>query len=81
MNHFMLPGLVHPDDMLTSDLGRYGMFAMVLIGELVKLGAKRKDLAKLSGAGMFRSPRRRHHRIKYSICQEVLGIGRHPGRQ
>ena len=53
MNHFMLPGLVHPDDMLTSDLGRYGMFAMeLLIGELVKLGAKRKDLqAKLFGGG------------------------------
>lgn len=53
MNHFMLPGLVHPDEMLTSELGRYGMFAMeLLIGELIKLGAKRKDLqAKLFGGG------------------------------
>ncbi len=53
MNHFMLPGLLHPNDMLTSDLGRYGMFAMeLLIGELIKLGAHRNDLqAKVFGGG------------------------------
>lgn len=53
MNHFMLPGLLHPNDLLTSDLGRYGMFAMdLLIGELIKLGAQRKDLqAKVFGGG------------------------------
>jgi chemotaxis protein CheD len=28
MNHFLLPGMVRPDEMLTSEVGRYGMFAM-----------------------------------------------------
>ena len=53
MNHFLLPGMIRPDDMLTSDLGRYGMFAMeLLIGELIKLGARRGGLeAKLFGGG------------------------------
>ena len=53
MNHFLLPGIVRPDEMLTTDLGRYGMFAMeLLIGELIKLGAKRGGLeAKLFGGG------------------------------
>ena len=53
MNHFLLPGMVRPDEMLTSDLGRYGMFAMeLLIGELIKLGARRGGLeAKLFGGG------------------------------
>ena len=53
MNHFLLPGMVHPDEMLSSELGRYGMFAMeLLIGELIKLGARREGLrAKLFGGG------------------------------
>ncbi len=53
MNHFLLPGMVHPDEMLSCDLGRYGMFAMeLLIGELIKLGARREGLqAKLFGGG------------------------------
>ena len=53
MNHFLLPGMVHPDEMLSCEVGRYGMFAMeLLIGELIKLGAKRKQLrAKLFGGG------------------------------
>lgn len=53
MNHFLLPGLVRPDEMLTSEIGRYGMFAMeLLIGELIKLGARRERLqAKLFGGG------------------------------
>lgn len=53
MNHFLLPGMVHPDEMLSSDVGRYGMFAMeLLIGELIKLGARRNTLkAKLFGGG------------------------------
>jgi chemotaxis protein CheD len=53
MNHFLLPGMVHPDEMLSCDLGRYGMFAMeLLIGELIKLGARRQGLqAKLFGGG------------------------------
>ncbi|MBW2170959.1 MAG: hypothetical protein JRF69_03090 [Deltaproteobacteria bacterium] len=53
MNHFLLPGMVHPDEMLSCDVGRYGMYAMeLLIGELIKLGARRKELkAKLFGGG------------------------------
>jgi chemotaxis protein CheD len=53
MNHFLLPGMVHPDEMLSSEVGRYGMFAMeLLIGELIKLGARREGLqAKLFGGG------------------------------
>jgi chemotaxis protein CheD len=53
MNHFLLPGMVRPDEILSCDLGRYGMFAMeLLIGELIKLGANRKRLkAKLFGGG------------------------------
>ncbi len=53
MNHFLLPGMVHPDEMLSCDVGRYGMFAMeLLIGELIKLGARREGLqAKLFGGG------------------------------
>ena len=51
MNHFLLPGMVHPDEMLSCEVGRYGMFAMeLLIGELIKLGAQRGSLqAKLFG--------------------------------
>jgi chemotaxis protein CheD len=53
MNHFLLPGMVHPDEMLSCDVGRYGMYAMeLLIGEVIKLGARRKELkAKLFGGG------------------------------
>ncbi len=53
MNHFMLPGIVDPRNILRSEVGRYGMFAMeLLIGELVKLGAERKRFkAKIFGGG------------------------------
>jgi chemotaxis protein CheD len=53
MNHFLLPGMVHHDEILSSEVARYGMFAMeLLIGELIKLGARRKGLqAKVFGGG------------------------------
>lgn len=53
MNHFLLPRVAKVKDMLASDAGRYGMYAMeLLIGELIKLGAQRKNLrAKLFGGG------------------------------
>ncbi|MBT9439090.1 MAG: hypothetical protein GAS50_07840 [Desulfobacterales bacterium] len=53
MNHYLLPGMIHPDEILTSEVGRYGMYAMeLLIGELIKYGAKRKNLAaKVFGGG------------------------------
>ncbi len=36
MNHFLLPSQLHPDELLTSNMGRYGMYAMeLLIGELI----------------------------------------------
>jgi len=53
MNHFLLPRVAREDEMLSCDAGRYGMYAMeLLIGELIKLGAQRKNLqAKLFGGG------------------------------
>jgi len=53
MNHFLLPGLVHPDEIFTSEVGRYGMYAMeLLIGDLIKRGARREKLsAKVFGGG------------------------------
>jgi chemotaxis protein CheD len=53
MNHFLLPGMLRPDEMLSCRVGRYGMFAMeLLIGELIKLGARRESLrAKVFGGG------------------------------
>lgn len=51
INHFLLPGVVLPEEVQHSELGRYGMFAMeLLIGDLLTLGAKRETLtAKLFG--------------------------------
>ena len=53
MNHYLLPGMIHPDEILTSNMGRYGMYAMeLLIGELIKYGARRETLAaKIFGGG------------------------------
>jgi len=53
MNHFMLPGVVSPQNMLLTEVGRYGMFAMeLLIGELIKMGGNRKKIkAKIFGGG------------------------------
>ena len=53
MNHYLLPSLIHPDEIMTSKIGRYGMYAMeLLIGELIKYGAKRENLAaKVFGGG------------------------------
>lgn len=53
MSHFMLPGIINPQEIRYSEVGRYGIFAMeLLIGELMKLGAQRKNLqAKLFGGG------------------------------
>ena len=53
MNHYLLPGMIHPDEILTSEVGRYGMYAMeLLIGELIKYGARRENLvAKIFGGG------------------------------
>ena len=53
MNHYLLPGIIHPDEIIISKIGRYGMYAMeLLINELIKYGAKRENLtAKLFGGG------------------------------
>ena len=53
MNHYLLPSMIRPDEIMVSEVGRYGMYAMeLLIGELIKCGAKRKNLtAKIFGGG------------------------------
>ncbi|HUV49943.1 MAG TPA: chemotaxis protein CheD [Anaerolineae bacterium] len=53
MNHYLLPGMIHRDEILTSKLGRYGMYAMeLLIGEFIKYGTRRENLiAKIFGGG------------------------------
>jgi len=53
MNHYILPGIIHPNEIIISKIGRYGMYAMeLLINELIKYGAKRENLtAKLFGGG------------------------------
>ena len=53
MNHYLLPSMLHPDEIMASEVGRYGMYAMeLLIGELIKYGAKRENLAaKIFGGG------------------------------
>lgn len=53
MNHYMLPGMLRPDEILTSKAGRYGMYAMeLLIGEFIKYGTRRENLiAKIFGGG------------------------------
>jgi chemotaxis protein CheD len=51
MNHFMLPSQIDPDNLFYTKTGRYGMYTMeLLIGDLIKLGAERKNLkAKIFG--------------------------------
>lgn len=51
MNHFLLPSMGCTGEILSTDEGRYGVYAMeLLIGRLVKLGAQRHSLrAKLFG--------------------------------
>ncbi|MDD2388437.1 MAG: hypothetical protein PHP23_01705 [Desulfobacterales bacterium] len=45
MNHYLLPNMIHPEEILTSDVGRYGMYSMeLLIGDLIKSGTQRKNL-------------------------------------
>ena len=53
MNHFMLPGGFGTGDVLNSQSGRYGMYAMELImGDIIKLGGDRRNLsAKVFGGG------------------------------
>lgn len=53
MNHFMLPGCISTNEILISDIGRYGLYAMeLLIGEIIKKGGDRKGLkGKCFGGG------------------------------
>ena len=53
MNHFMLPGDFGEGEVLTSQSGRYGMYAMELIlRDIIKLGGDRRNLtAKVFGGG------------------------------
>ncbi len=52
LNHFMLPGsLNQQSDVVASETGKYGMYAMeLLINQMMKLGTRRSDLvAKVFG--------------------------------
>ncbi len=50
MNHFMLPGDFRNNDVLSSNSGRYGMYAMeLLIGDIIKMGGGRNLAAKVFG--------------------------------
>jgi chemotaxis protein CheD len=73
MNHFLLPGMIHPDEILSSEVARYGMFAMeLLIGELIKLGARRKGLqAKVFGGANVLKFRRNDNDITGSNIRFV----------
>lgn len=53
MNHFLLPGVLDTKDILYTEVGRYGMYAMeVLIGSIIKLGGEREKIkAKAFGGG------------------------------
>jgi len=53
VNHFMLPAAIKPSEILTTEPGRYGIYAMeLLIGEIIKLGGERQYLkAKVFGGG------------------------------
>ncbi|MBI5606094.1 MAG: hypothetical protein HY879_22395 [Deltaproteobacteria bacterium] len=53
MNHFMLPGCISTKEILVSEIGRYGLYAMeLLIGEIIKKGGDRKTLkGKCFGGG------------------------------
>ncbi|MDI6687209.1 MAG: chemotaxis protein CheD [Desulfobacterales bacterium] len=53
MSHYMLPVMLRPDEILMSEVGRYGMCAMeLLIGEFIKYGTRRENLiAKIFGGG------------------------------
>lgn len=96
MNHYLLPRMIHSDEMLTSEMGRYGMYAMeLLIGELIKYGARRETLAaKIFGGGNVLKFRRRDGNVTESNIRfakkflELEGIpvksedmGGHTGRK
>ncbi|WP_455381197.1 chemotaxis protein CheD [Salinispira pacifica] len=53
LNHFMLPGRTGGGSPFLSEPGKYGMYAMEsLVNEMLKLGARRQDLAaKVFGGG------------------------------
>lgn len=71
INHFMLPGRVDPDNFIHTNAGRYGMYAMeLLIGDLIKLGAARKNLrAKIFGGSNVLSFRKTEDAIPRSNIQ------------
>lgn len=53
MNHFMLPGCISAQEILSHEIGRYGLYAMeLLIGEIIKKGGDRRALkARCFGGG------------------------------
>ncbi len=65
INHFMLPAVLKPDEILTTELGRYGLYAMdLLIGGIMKLGGERQLLkAKIFGGGKLLDYQLLHNNI------------------
>ena len=57
MGHFIIPGAIGTEGIISGDIARVGVINMeYLMGEIVKLGGDRKDLkAKLFGAGYIAS--------------------------
>jgi chemotaxis protein CheD len=53
LNHFMLPGEMHREELIENQNAKYGMYAIeLLVNELMKLGIKKKNLkAKVFGGG------------------------------
>jgi chemotaxis protein CheD len=53
LNHFMLPGEIHGQNVFNDDSGRYGLFAMeLLINDMLKRNSHKRNLvAKVFGGG------------------------------
>lgn len=65
VNHFMLPASLKSHEILTTEMGRYGLYAMeLLIAEIMKSGGERQLLkAKVFGGGRLLNYRLSHDNI------------------
>lgn len=75
MNHFLLAETLKAGEIASSEAGRYGMYAMeLLMGELVKLGARRESLrAKLFGGANVLGTRT----CDFGLCESNIHFARH----
>jgi chemotaxis protein CheD len=75
LNHFMLPGTVRSSEqLLFSETGKYGMFAMEhLVNEMMKLGSRRENLvAKVFGGGSVLRTGNRYDPNKASVSKSNI---------